>query len=333
MSGPGRLSLSWLICAYNEEKTIGAKMENILAVDRADLAREIIVVDDHSCDRTVEIISEYARRCPKIAVLKNGYKEGKWGALRTGLAYARGEVVCITDADVLFQEDTLENALKLFSDPLVGVVTGNQKNILVRGEREGAPFISFYERCINFFRTLESRLDSTVSCHGQCLFVRKAGLELPEQGVMADDVFMAISARRKGYRAIFCRDAYYIEKMPRLTSRDTKRIFQRRARAIAEVMLKNIDLLFNPRYQRFGWICFPVEFFLYLVFPFLLVFCLSAFILWSLYYSHTYLFVSLGIFCLIGHKLLLMAGFQMAATVSYILNPGQNKARWARDRG
>lgn len=116
-------TLSILICVYNEEKTIDNKIRNILAVDKNNEITEIIIVDDNSFDKTPEVVTNYSKMNEKIVLIKNIYRKGKIGAVVTGLKHARSEIVCVTDVDAFFEEDTLGNALKLFDDPLVGADT------------------------------------------------------------------------------------------------------------------------------------------------------------------------------------------------------------------
>jgi glycosyltransferase involved in cell wall biosynthesis len=83
-------TLSVVIPAYNEERFIGTLLERIRAVDLAPLGvtAEIIVVDDGSKDRTVEIAS----RVPGVRVHRMPVNGGKGKAVRAGIELAAGDL-------------------------------------------------------------------------------------------------------------------------------------------------------------------------------------------------------------------------------------------------
>jgi dolichol-phosphate mannosyltransferase len=90
--------LSIVIPAYNEERFIGTLLEQIRAVDLGSIgvSRQVIVVDDHSSDRTPEIVKGF-KEVTFERLPKNG---GKGQAVRTGMALATGDYLIIQDADL-----------------------------------------------------------------------------------------------------------------------------------------------------------------------------------------------------------------------------------------
>ena len=94
----GELCLSIIIPAYNEERFIGTLLEKVHRIDFGPLGlrKEIIVVDDGSSDRTVEIASTFSD--VRVEVLDRN--RGKGFAVRRGLALANGDFLIIQDADL-----------------------------------------------------------------------------------------------------------------------------------------------------------------------------------------------------------------------------------------
>ena len=327
-------NISIIVCAYNEQKTICNKIEDIADKDAKDSVDQVIIVDDNSTDKTFEIAQKCAKDYEKVIVVKNTHSKGKWGALVTGYEYAKGEIVCVTDADVMFEEDTLENALRLFDGPAVGAVTSNQKVILVKDRKETLPFVNFYERCRNFFRRLESQIDSTSAFHAQCMFFRRGYIALQESGLMADDLAIAIKLRRSGYKTLFCSDSYYIEKISRFFDKVSKSIFERRARAVTQTIIKNSDILFNSAYGKFGFICFPLEFFINIIFPFFAIATyIAAAIILLLLSSRYKLFILLTVFLIyISRQMFILLWYQATSVIRYLINRKDICVSWTTVR-
>jgi glycosyltransferase involved in cell wall biosynthesis len=93
--------LSIVIPAYNEERFIGTLLERIRAVDLTALgiAKEVIVVDDHSADRTSEIV----RGFPEARLHRMPVNGGKGKAVRQGISMATGRYLVIQDADLEYE--------------------------------------------------------------------------------------------------------------------------------------------------------------------------------------------------------------------------------------
>ena len=90
-----------MIAARNEEKRISYTIDDILAQDYPKHLTEIIIVDDHSTDRTAEIISSYADRGVKLLQLNedkplNSYKKK---AIAKAIDFSNGDLMVATDAD------------------------------------------------------------------------------------------------------------------------------------------------------------------------------------------------------------------------------------------
>lgn len=90
-----------LIAARNEEEKIGLTIEDILAQDYPKDLFEIIIADDHSTDRTAEIISSYADRNVRLLQLRdeqalNSYKKR---AITEAIKLSTGDFLVATDAD------------------------------------------------------------------------------------------------------------------------------------------------------------------------------------------------------------------------------------------
>src|SRR5688500_16050720 len=97
--------LSILIPAYQEEATIEEILRRVAAVETESLgfAKEIIVCDDGSSDRTHERALAMAAIDARIKVVRHEKNAGKGMAIRTALAAAGGDFALIQDADLEYE--------------------------------------------------------------------------------------------------------------------------------------------------------------------------------------------------------------------------------------
>jgi len=117
-------TLSIVIPAYNEERFIGTLLGQIQEVDLAALgiAKQIIVVDDCSRDRTAEI----AGSVPGVTLKRMPVNGGKGRAVRAGISLATGEYLIIQDADLEYDPNDYVPMLKALLSGQGDVVYGSR---------------------------------------------------------------------------------------------------------------------------------------------------------------------------------------------------------------
>jgi glycosyltransferase involved in cell wall biosynthesis len=107
---------SFVIPALNEEAVLEPCVQSIRSQGGDDI--EVIVVDNGSTDRTVEIAGR--RGCTVVHEATRGLSHAR----NRGAEAAHGDVVCFIDADGVLSDDWLRAARACFSDPGVGAASG-----------------------------------------------------------------------------------------------------------------------------------------------------------------------------------------------------------------
>jgi len=194
--------VSIIIAAYNEEKVINKRIENLLQQDYPKDKLEIIVASDGSMDKTVEIAKQFEKHGIKVLDFKQN--RGRAAVQNDSIKKAKGEIVIFTDAETEFEKNFLKNIVKYFSDNKVGCVVGNliykvKKSSISQSE-------GFYFKFEKKIRELESNLGILATATGACMAVRK---KLWKDLTPIDDCDFTIplDVILQGYKVVFAKDA------------------------------------------------------------------------------------------------------------------------------
>ncbi len=123
-----RPRVSVIVAARNEEANIGRCLESFTRLTYPRELLEIIVINDRSTDATPSIIRDFAGRHPFIRLLNaapgEGHLVGKTNAVTQGIEASTGEVLFMTDADCSVPPGWIEEAVKYYTTPTIGLVPG-----------------------------------------------------------------------------------------------------------------------------------------------------------------------------------------------------------------
>ena len=192
-----------LIPAFNEEKVIEQTVRAALASDYRDL--RVIVIDDGSSDRTLEIARHAFVReqnSGRVLILTKP-NSGKADALGFGLQHLRDEEIFVgIDADTVIAHDAVSKLVPHFQDPKVGAVAGNAKvgnrvNLWTRWQAlEYITSQNFERRALNTLGAV-SVVPGAIGAW-RTSAVREAGGYHTD--TVAEDADLTMALLRRGYR-------------------------------------------------------------------------------------------------------------------------------------
>ena len=256
-------TISIVVPTYNEELIISKKIDNILDLDYPLDLIEVIFIDS-SNDKTPQIINSYQKKYSNIRLIDEGERVGLATALNKAYAAAKNEIVVKTDCDSFLHKDALLQMTANFVDQKVGGVCGKQVVINESKVEEG------YRSIQSKLQIVESWLDSTIIFHGPFSAYRKDLIVPMDPASLADDSELAVKIRKQGYRTIIDPEVIFYEASQ---SRFMKRRMQkdRRGKGLIRLLLQHRNVLFNPRYGKYGTIVFPMNYFMMIFSPYLIL--------------------------------------------------------------
>ena len=270
-------SVSVIIAAYNEEKSIGEKLSNILSLDYPSDRLEVVLASDGSTDKTNAIAAGFKERGVKLLILP---RQGKAAALNAAVAASKGEILVFSDANSMYDPVAVRALVQPFADPEVGGVAGDQRYL----KKSKANAAGIGERIYwNFDRILkhfQSRAGNAISATGAIYAIRRSLFQLVQEGV-TDDFVTSTGVIVQGYRLVFAPSAIAYEPVAATNSIE----FGRKVRVITRglrAVLNSRSQLLNP--FRYGF--YSIQLFSHkvlrrlVVYPLLIVFFVTPF-LWS----------------------------------------------------
>ena len=273
-----------LIPAHNEESVIVQTVTSVLLSDLNDI--RVIVVDDGSTDRTLELLETHFGRNQAVQIIHQ-VNRGKAAALNHALSHAQSEMVVTIDADTEIEPDAIRLLLRRFSDPKVAAVAGNVKV----GNR--SRWLTRWQ-ALEYItsQNMEKRAFDLLNCitvvPGALGAWRKRAIE-DGGGITADtvaeDADLTIGIRRLGWRITYDEDAIAWTEAPETPTALVRQRF-RWTFGTLQSFWKHRDTLFRPKYGTLGCIALPnifiFQILLPLISPVLDLLFFGSLVLWGL---------------------------------------------------
>lgn len=257
---PGDVAIC--MCAYNEERVIVSKLENLLALKRMYPGLELYVYVDGASDRTPELVQSYES---EVHVVVSRERRGKTHGMNRLVSMVQKPIVMFTDANVIVDPRAPERLVQYFADPEIGCVCG-QLNYTNADASVTASTGSAYWKLEESIKRLESDTGSAIGADGSLFAIRRE-LHRPPPDDIIDDMYVSMMVFCEGRRIVQATDVIAFEKSVTEESEE----FSRKVRIACQAFnvhrllwgrVRQLDLLSLYKYISHKWMRWLTIFFL-----------------------------------------------------------------------
>ena len=208
-----------VISAYNEERHIVSRIENLLALDYPADRLRAYIGSDGSRDRTAELMRRFEGEV-RIVALPFEQNRGKASVLNDLVSRTTEPIVVFSDANTYFERGALKKLVSRFDDPKVGGVTGELRLL---GNAGGDNQDSLYWRIEQFLKFFEARIGALLGANGAIYAIRRALWQPIRPDTICDDFVIAMNVSAGGLRLVYEPKAWAEEDTPEEIGEEVKR--------------------------------------------------------------------------------------------------------------
>ncbi|MDQ6893401.1 MAG: glycosyltransferase [Acidobacteriota bacterium] len=215
-------SVAVLVSAADEERVIGARVDNLLAQDAPGPYRILI-----GCDGSRDATARTARAAgdERVHVIEFPFRRGKASVLNELIASTDAEILVFTDANTAFDPGAVRALCDALADPRAGAACG--RLILETGDNAAAtPEALFWDRETSV-KEAEGRLGICLGANGAIYAARRSdAAPIPADTTSMDDFLIPLGAARRGRSIVFALEAVAREAAARTVAAEASRRFR-----------------------------------------------------------------------------------------------------------
>jgi cellulose synthase/poly-beta-1,6-N-acetylglucosamine synthase-like glycosyltransferase len=273
--------VSIIMAVHNEEIVISEKFQSLYDTGYPGDRFELLVGSDGSSDRTNDILEEFSKGHESFHFIAFRKRRGKPAVINELRDRARGDILIMTDAQVLFTPDTIFELVKHYRNDQIGLVGANILN--TRIDKSGISYQewSFMSREIRL-KYHEGKVWGTmIGAYGACYSIRNEYYTNVPEGYSVDDFYITMKVLEKKKKCILEMKAIGYENVPNRLSEE----FRRKIR-IAAGNFQNLKTFYKLLWPPYTGVAF--SFFSHKVLrwlgPFFLLFLFISNIILAFYY-------------------------------------------------
>ena len=218
--------VSLLIAAFNEDEVIEQKIRSIYTTNYPAEKLEVLIGSDNSTDRTNEIVIKLTTTFPNLKFYPFIQRRGKGNVVNDLFERSTGDIVVLTDANVILEEATIYEMVKYFKDAEIGLVDTRMVNTNMHPSGISYQEKTYISREV-YIKQCESILWGTMmGPFGGCFAIKRKLYSPVPKNFLVDDFYINMKVLEQGYKCINNLDAVVFEDI----SNNLKDEFRRKIR-------------------------------------------------------------------------------------------------------
>ncbi len=215
--------VSVIVAVHNEEKVIADKLTSLYDTGYPGEKMEVLVGSDGSSDGTNKILESFSGKHGSFRLFTFSARRGKPAVINELQKRAAGEILILTDAQVIFTPDTIFELVKHYRNEQIGLVGANILN--TRFDRSGISYQewSFMSREIRL-KYFEGKVWGTmIGAYGACYSIRNEYYSKVPEGFSVDDFYITMKVLEKKKKCLLEMKAIGYENVPNRLSEEFRR--------------------------------------------------------------------------------------------------------------
>lgn len=194
--------ISILMAIYNEDEILEHKIDSIYQSKYPDNKFEVLVGSDASTDGSNKILTELQNKYKSLSCFFYNKRQGKGNIINQLYDLSKGEILVITDANIMFSTEVLFELIKHFKNERIGLTdsriinTGLSRNGISIQEK------SYISREAKIKQNESILWGSMMGPFGGCYAVKKCLFEKIPVNYLVDDFYINMIVISKGFYAI-----------------------------------------------------------------------------------------------------------------------------------
>ncbi|PIE86368.1 MAG: glycosyl transferase family 2 [Bacteroidia bacterium] len=195
--------ISILLAVYNEEEVLEEKLQSMLGSKYPTEKVKILIGSDNSTDKTNAILEAYEKKYPsQIKLFLFTSRQGKAKIINHLHEMAGGEIYILTDANVMFDENTMFELIKHFKNQEIGIVDSNMINKGLNPSGISIQEKAYISREV-LIKNKESKIwGSMMGPFGGCYAIRKSLYQAVPPNFLVDDFYINMKVLVQKKKAI-----------------------------------------------------------------------------------------------------------------------------------